>query len=157
MMLCLMLVVFGMGFLGKRGPQYGASLAMARATQARALAEAGLEDARVKLDKDLFFPPPGDQDQLLFTYTEAVNDDFTGQLVGYYAVTVDTRWAADPLDPPNPKHPSVITVWSKGLLGPDPLHPAAQSSLLMEIDVHEGTPPDEFPSIPNKVTNIYEL
>lgn len=138
MLLCLMLVVMGMGFLGKRGGQYQAALEQARAAQARALAEAGIEDAMLKLNKDLFFPPPGDGEQTQFSYSEELRD-VGGELVGTYFVTVDSRRASSP-DPPDPSYPSVFLVESRGVLGKDPEHPLAVVRVRMEVDLDEGDP-----------------
>ena len=118
---------------------------MQKAARARGLAEAGLEDARVKLDKDVNFPPPGDVDQTLFTYTEEVRD-YSNKIVGYYTVTVDSRWKV-PKNPPDPTAPSVVLVTSVGSLGTDPLKPEASFALRMELDVdddYEQGPPEPY-------------
>ena len=151
MLLCLMLVVLGMGFLGKRGGQYQAALEQARAGQARAVAEAGIEDAMLKLNKDLFFPPPGDQDQLQFSYSEELTD-LKGDVVGTYYVTVDSRRASSP-DPPDPSYPSVYFVESRGFLGPDPEHPLAVVRLHMEVNLDEGDPGGGDPLEPYQISD----
>ena len=132
LLLCVFLLLCGMAFMGKRAAQYRGAFAMQKGIRARALAEAGLEDARVKLDKDVSFPPPGDRDQTLFTYSETVRDS-AGQVVGSYTVTVDSRWKV-PQNPPDPNSPSVILVTSVGNLGGDPARPEATYALRMEID-----------------------
>jgi type II secretory pathway component PulK len=62
LILCLMLsalfLVMVLGMLGSRGPQQEAAAALRQYHQASALAQAGLQDFRVKLAKDLKFPPP---------------------------------------------------------------------------------------------------
>lgn len=164
MLMTLMLVILGMGFLGRRGPQYAASMAHERGMQARALAEAGLEDARVKLEKDLFFPPPGDSDQFMFSYSEVVREttgvSSDGVVVGSYTVTIDRRFETAP-DPPDPRWASVYIVESLGSLGEDPLHPLATVRLRMEIDYDEGRPDPPGAPIagtqPMRVTDVREV
>ncbi len=154
LLLCVLLLVLGVGFLGKRAAQSQAAAAEGLAAQARALAEAGLEDARVKLDKDLFFPPPGDVDQDHFSYQEELRDASGANRVGYYLVTVDEARRSAP-DPPDFHYPSVIVVTSTGCVGQDPKQPQAAVTLRMEIDVDEGEPgpPVELPKVPFKVSD----
>lgn len=159
MLLSLLLFVMGMGFLGKRSAQYSGAISRMKAAQARALAQAGLEDARVKLEKDLFFPPPGDRDQTLFSYTEEVKDD-AGAIVGYYTVTLDSRYRHAP-DPPDESYPSVILVEAIGSLGADSQRPDAVVHLKMEVDLDDGkrnvAGRDPIPpSQPLRVTNYSE-
>lgn len=82
------LLLAGLAFLGTRVLQYRASNESVWASQALALAEAGLEDARIKLQKDLFFPPPTSDEQLKFSYVEEFPDPASGQQ-GSYEVTID--------------------------------------------------------------------
>jgi hypothetical protein len=58
--------------------------------QARALAVSGLEDLRVKLAKDPFFPTGIGDEQVIFTYTETVTTlSSPPTKVGSFQVTVD--------------------------------------------------------------------
>lgn len=88
---CVIMVILGLGFLSKRSLQYAAAANMETACQALALAQSGLDDARVKLTKDQTFPPQGDQEDGLFTYSEDVFSLDGSTAVGYYTVTVDHR------------------------------------------------------------------
>ena len=120
-----LLMVMGLAFLSKRVGQYRGALAVRSAAQARAIALAGLEDARVKLDKDFAFPPPAGIDQLSFTYTESMRD-IAGAEVGSYTVTVDRSLSKWPY--------ALVRLTSVGTLGPvdDPL---ARRRLYAEIDI----------------------
>lgn len=156
LLLCVLLLVLGVGFLGKRAAQSQAGAAESLAAKARALAEAGIEDARVKLDKDLFFPPPGDVDQTQFSYQEALYDASGANLAGYYDVVIDLSQRHAP-DPPDPYYPSIILVTSTGLVGDNPKAPLAAVTLRMEIDVDEGDPGPpivELPTVPFKITDF---
>lgn len=135
LLLLLLLALGGMILLGQRAAQYRAAALASKTAVARALAQAGLEDARVKLEKDLNFPPPGDQDQTVFTYDEPVTD-FDGSVVGFYFVTVDSRHRI-PTQPPAPYEPSVVTVTAMGRAGADPKEPEAVYSLSMEVEVDD--------------------
>ncbi|MFN8608412.1 MAG: hypothetical protein U0931_12820 [Vulcanimicrobiota bacterium] len=135
LLLLLLLALGGMILLGQRAAQYRASVLASKTAVARALAQAGLEDARVKLEKDLNFPPPGDQNQVVFSYDEPVTD-LDGKLVGYYFVTVDSRHRT-PLQPPAPNEPSIVVVTAMGRAGQDPKEPEAVYALSMEVEVDD--------------------
>ncbi len=95
LLVMVLLLVMGLGFLGKQADTYRASAQTAAASQALEVAMAGLEDARVKLMKDFKFPPPGEVDQPQYCYTEILRDP-GGQAVGSYTVTIDSRWKGPP-------------------------------------------------------------
>ncbi len=135
LLLLLLMALGGMILLGQRAAQYRAAALAPKTALARALAQAGLEDARVKLEKDLNFPPPGDLNQVLFSYEEAVRD-LDGQLVGHYFVTVDGRHRV-PEQPPAAYAPSLVVVTAMGRAGPDPEAPEAVYGLRMEVDVDD--------------------
>lgn len=97
---------------------------MAQALRAEGLAEAGLEDARVKLDRDLTFPPPGAVDQLVFTYEEPVMSLDGSTQVGNYRVTIDKRWAEPPF--------RLVRITSVGTVG-DESTPVARRELTAEL------------------------
>lgn len=120
-----LLMVMGLAFLSKRVGQYRGALAIRSAAQARAIAMAGLEDARVKLDKDFAFPPQGSTEQLSFNYSEPMRD-IAGTEVGSYTVTVDRSLSKWPY--------AVVRLTSIGTLGPvdDPL---ARRRLYAEVDI----------------------
>ncbi|MEW6284264.1 MAG: hypothetical protein AB1758_36960 [Candidatus Eremiobacterota bacterium] len=106
-----------------------ASQGSARAAEARALAWAGLADARGKLARDLRFPPWA-EDQRVFTYTEDVADVDSTEIVGSYNVTVDLSWARDPY--------FVIRLRSEGVLG-QRTQPVARRVLVADLDMSDPT------------------
>ena len=109
LILLMVLLISGMAFLGSRVLQYRGSTQSTLAAQALALAEAGMEETRIKLQKDLVFPPPLSDEQLKFTLAEDYPDPVTGAPAGY-EVTVDMSWA----DPPH----SVLRITATGIVGP---------------------------------------
>ncbi|MEW6282898.1 MAG: hypothetical protein AB1758_30075 [Candidatus Eremiobacterota bacterium] len=125
-LLSIVLLILGLGFLGKRSAQYAGSRYGVEAAQARAIALAGLEDARVKLSKDLRFPPPGAVDQLSFTYTETFFDLDGTTPVGSCTVTVLTHHSGAPY--------RVLQVTSVGVVGPAD-EPSARRRITAELDI----------------------
>ena len=111
MVLLLLGILFalGLGYLSSRVARYRASASSRAAVQAEALAYAGLEDARVKLNRDHSFPPAGAEEQPSFTYTEELTD-FDGQPAGYYLVSVDVLYGGSPY--------YLVRVTSTGAVGP---------------------------------------
>jgi len=89
LLISIILLTMGMALLGTRVTQYKSALLVAPAAQARAIAEAGMEDAKIKLEKDLLFPPPGADEQTSFTYAEPFTDVDGTSVLGSYTVTVD--------------------------------------------------------------------
>ncbi len=125
LVLSVIVMVLGMAFIGSRAVMYQNSARLGEAAQARALAEAGLEDCRIKLDKDPGFPPPGREEQTKFSYSEDVTDS-SGELVGYYEVTVDSSHAVGPY--------YVVRIDSVGRAGTR-AEPVAQHTIEAELDV----------------------
>ncbi|MEW6277206.1 MAG: hypothetical protein AB1758_01185 [Candidatus Eremiobacterota bacterium] len=141
LLLTVILAIAGMAFLSTRSLQYQSTARFREAAQARALARAGLEDARVKLQKDLRFPPPASQSQVIFAYSEDVTD-LDGQPVGHYVVEVDRTWAEAPY--------GVLKVISTGRTGRRD-RPGAQQTIRAELDV---LPTDRAnPADPDPATN----
>ena len=97
LLLSALLLVLGVGFMAQRGLEYGTVSEVQDRAQARELALAGLEDARVKLEKDPFFPPGGAVGQNTFTYSEDVMDpEDASRMVGIFSVTVDLSHKEEP-------------------------------------------------------------
>ena len=91
LLLCTIVLLLGMGFLGSRAGQYHSTVQAGLAARARSVARAGLEDARAKLQRDLHFPPHPSQAQTSYSYTEDFYDLSTPpQYVGTYDVQVDS-------------------------------------------------------------------
>ena len=98
LLLCVILLTMGLAFLGSRNSLYSATLQAGLAAQARALARSGLEDARVKLNKDLKFPVEGGTGQNFYVYTEEAFDGGPNP-IGSYRVEVDSTYC----------HPAIYT------------------------------------------------
>ncbi len=118
-------LVAGIGLMSSQVSNYRGVNAAEESAQALALAQAGLEDARIKLEKDLDFPPPGDPAQLLFTYSEDVLID--GKRIGGYRVSIDSRLQTTDYD--------IIRVTSTGLVGSSEA-PRAQRTLKVDLDMN---------------------
>lgn len=109
LVLLTLILVLGLAFLARRSAEYQvANLQITRA-QARAMAFAGLEDARAKLDRDYFFPPQLEIKQKAFQYAELVYDLDDTTVLGSYEVIVDQTYNQDPYH--------VITVKATGMSG----------------------------------------
>ncbi|MCA9790419.1 MAG: hypothetical protein KC910_01435 [Candidatus Eremiobacteraeota bacterium] len=109
LLLISLLFLLGLGVASQGARRYQQAAWMEKQVAARALAEAGLEDARVKLLKDWAFPPPTSMLSDSFGYTEQVQD-LDGNLVGTYTVELDYELMPDP-------H-RLLKIRSTGELGP---------------------------------------
>lgn len=128
LLLLAILLVLGIGFLGRGLGRYRTAQETAGASQARALAMAGIEQTRVKLDKDFDYPPQSAIDQQVFSYSEEVRD-VDGNVVGSYLVTLDWRYAEEPF--------LLLIVRSQGRVGPPDAPPEYRRTLVAEIDLAE--------------------
>lgn len=124
LLISLVLVII-LGFLGMRGLEYSSTAKLQHMALAQSLAEGGMEDARVKLEKDMFFPPLGGFGQTTFIFSEDVTDPTTSQVVGSYTVTVDAGRRGAPF--------CVIRVQSVGSAGMR-TNPRARYRIYAEID-----------------------
>jgi len=118
LMLTTMLLVLGLAFLSGQGPEAQRGKDAEDAAQALELARAGLEDARIKLANDIEFPPVG-VDQLVFSYTERVED------LGSFRVHIDSSTRRRP-------H-YVYSLVSEGFVGPS-TRPRARARIQAWID-----------------------
>ena len=92
LLILALLVIFGLVMLSKESAHFEAARRDAFSAQAFELAMAGLEDARVKLDKDYHFPRSNGSEQVLLSYSEVVYDLDEVTELGSYRVTIDQRW-----------------------------------------------------------------
>jgi len=69
----VLLFVSGLALVFQMRADFQQRFQAARWTQARALAEAGLEDFRCKLERDPHFPPLQDIEQTVFQYEESLS------------------------------------------------------------------------------------
>lgn len=125
LLLTALFLVMGIGFISQRTAQNRASRAMQARFQATALAEAGLEDAAIKLAKRSNFPPLADETQRVFRYTERLTDE-TGLEVGTYVVSVDMARSGRPY--------YIVRLSSTGRIG-SVSEPLAEVTLSGEIDI----------------------
>jgi hypothetical protein len=81
--------LIGLSLIGMKKGHYSASQLAVRAEQAKMLAHAGVHDAVAKLQKDPFFPSGVGDAQTYFSYKESLTRGDTGEVLGYYHVTVE--------------------------------------------------------------------
>lgn len=124
LLITVILLTLGLSFLGKRSTQYRRVAAVEASTQARELAESGLEDALLKFRRDIEFPPVR-VDQTVFTYTEEVVID--SERLGGYQVSIDATYRQYPF--------RMLIIRSIGMAGPDPEHPTARRMIQAEFDI----------------------
>lgn len=124
LLLAVVLLVVVLGMLGSRGPQQEASASLRHHMQALSLAEAGLENVRSKLAKDVKFPPVASPDQPYFSFSEAVYD-VDNTVVGSYQVHIDQELEQAPY--------YVYRITSVGTLG-ELSRPLARTRLYEEVD-----------------------
>jgi hypothetical protein len=123
--LTLILFIMGAAFLSIKSFQGREAVLAENSILAAQIAEAGMEDAKIKLEKDLLFPPPGDVNQKLFSYREHFTD-LDGNRLGSYTVTVDITRQVSPF--------FIISVSSVGIAGEEE-EPLAMRKISAEIDV----------------------
>ena len=134
-LMLILLLTAGMAFVGKRALQYRGTTQAVSAAVARELAESGLEDARVKLQKNLLFPPFSAADQSSFTYTERLLAQDGTTLIGSYTVTVDLRYATLPY--------SILVVTSVGQVASSTCMRQLRAELdIATVDRATGLPPN---------------
>ena len=110
LILLMILFVMGMTLLSIRSTQATGVAMMKYGMVAKYIAEAGMEDARVKFTKDLKFPPGGSQGDYFFSYTESLK--YTGdRVLGEYTVTIDTSRNV----PGTPNYDRSVLVTSVGI------------------------------------------
>lgn len=129
LLVMVLLLILGLAFLGKQADVYRSATQAAAANVAMECAMAGLEDARVKLMNDLHFPPPGDERQQQFAYSEILFDLDGTTAVGAYTVVIDSRW----LDPPI----EILTIEVTGLAGDPDQPPVSKRRISVEMDLAE--------------------
>lgn len=120
----VVLLLLGFGLLGSQAARFRGVTRAAESAQARALAMAGLEDARTKLENDVSFPPaPAGVGQNVFSYSERM--DLPGTM-GSYTVIIDRSYEGLPYQ--------VLHITAIGSLGRLDI-PTAQHTLKAELDL----------------------
>lgn len=128
LMVTILIAVIALSLLSVRRGSYANSRAVVEAAQARALAVSGLEDLRVKLAKDPFFPTGIGDEQVIFTYTETVRSLASSAKIGSYQVTMDRSHR----DPPQ----QVLRLESTGMVG-DFHAEAPRFTIYAELDLRD--------------------
>lgn len=124
LLIAVLILTLGVTFMSRRALQYRRAALWEAASQARAFAESGLEDALAKFRRDLEFPPLS-KDQQAFTYSDDILDGPTR--LGGFKVTLDGSKRFPPY--------KIWIVTSQGDTGDDPRNPMALRTLQLEIDV----------------------
>jgi hypothetical protein len=119
------LFLSGLGFLSQRRAQYEAARNAGLSSAARAIAEAGLEDAKIKLQMDWDYPSLAGEGQPSSSYIEMLEDS-SGTVVGSYEVSVGLQAYREPF--------LVLVIRSTGRVG-DMADPEAVRTLEMEVDM----------------------
>lgn len=125
MLMALLLFIVGLAFLGHKALEYRSAAQIQLAVQAKALAEAGMEDVRIKLQRDLDFPP--DVAESTTGYRE--NLVVAGQVVGSYTITLDGTYRAAPY--------LIYRVTSLGEVGSTSQRSVCRRMMKAEIDVSQ--------------------
>lgn len=89
LLFCVLTTLIGLSLIGMKKGHYSATQLVVRAEQAKLLAHAGINDAIAKLQKDPFFPSGVGDAQTTFSYKENLERGDTGEILGYYQVTVE--------------------------------------------------------------------
>lgn len=154
LLICVVMLLIGMGLVGSEASRYSSASLAAESVQARELALAGLEDARIKMELDPNFPPapengpsqavyaagPNDT-QPLFSYSEGMTIPGLKAVPGSYEITIDSSnatpeyWDEELItafDPAGPRQVVIIT--SVGTVGTS-LKVLAQYRMRAELDV----------------------
>ncbi|MFN8608496.1 MAG: hypothetical protein U0931_13245 [Vulcanimicrobiota bacterium] len=146
LLLLSLLLVAGLAFLERRVSQQDGARRAVLTARARALAEAGIEDALQKLAKDPGFPPPWEErdtpgdplNQHLFSYQENLLDIDNVTVLGRYEVKIDHRTMREPTN--------LMRISALGIVG-DPDQPEASVRIQVVVDMGTadratGTPPN---------------
>lgn len=133
------LLALGLGLMSAQSSRMKAARAQGDALQAKALALAAWDDVRVKLGKDLFFPP-ATRGQNYFSYSEDVYDK-DDEFYGSYTVIIDTRFQRLGRTG-NGTTPSQVNVYDGfyiitcvGKVGQRDEEPSAERSIRFEVDM----------------------
>ncbi len=139
LMLSTLFLVAGLGLLGAQSSRYAAATRVAEGLQAKNAALSGMEDVRVKLAKDVKFPPRSskDREQYRFAYSENVGKAGEEPEVSY-TVVIDYELEREVQVPAvnrwGPYRWGVYRISVSGFYGPR-AEPVATSVLYAEYDI----------------------
>lgn len=144
----LLITGFGLAFLNTGALSYQGAVTSQLSQQALFLAYSGLEDARVKLERDYDFPPTTDPEVKVYSYSESVLAS-DGQSMGSYEVKVDLTYANAPYQ--------VILVSSTGRVSAGTSNPLGEikRSVKAEFDIRPLDRRGAYSS--NKNPNLYRI
>lgn len=131
-----LILVLGMALLSVQSSHRRAARSLETSMQAKLAAEAGLEDARVKLSRDPFYPDSAGSAQPLVCYTEKLSSA-TGATAGSYTVCVDRSRVDEPY--------YILTVDSVGRVG----RPGQESSRTLSVTLDLCPFSRTDPNVPN--------
>jgi hypothetical protein len=142
LLITVILLVSGLGVMSAQASRYNASARIAEGIQAKNAAMSGLEDVRVKLAKDVKFPPRKSKarGQTKYAYSETLfedPDDPNAEVS--YSVVVDFALERE-VAAPNRWEPyrwGLYKVTVSGYVGPRDT-PIAQSQLYAEYNIDTG-------------------
>ena len=149
LMVTAIFLVTGLGIMGAQASRYAASARVAEGMQARNAAISGLEDVRVKLAKDVQFPPrkSKSRNQYKFAYSETLYEVLgEPETKVTYSVVVDFELERQcQVINPDPNPTQRFTQWLpyrwglyritvSGYVGPRD-QPVAQSMIYAEYDI----------------------
>jgi hypothetical protein len=139
LLLSVILMVTGLGVMSAQASRYAASALIADSLQAKNAALSGMEDVRVKLAKDVKFPPRKSKDrgQTKFAYSENLLPDPDKPVS--YSVIVDFEYEREAIVPNrfSPYRWGVYRITVSGYVGPRD-EPIALSQLYAEYDISTG-------------------
>lgn len=124
LLMSLCILALALGLFEQSKELYRGASDLTAGERARAIAWAGLEDARLKLGLDPDFPPRLALGQTRFSYGEPF-DELDGSPLGSYQVELDATWSQD--------H-RVMRVRSVGVLGALD-NPTARVRLTADLDL----------------------
>lgn len=134
LLLGVLILLLGMALLSVQSSHRRAARALEAGVQAKLLAEAGLEDARVKLSRDPFYPDATGSAQPTFSYTETLP---SGPSKGSFSVTIDRSRIDEPY--------FLLIIESTGRVG----RPGPESSRTLQVAIDVCPFSRSNPSIPN--------
>lgn len=140
LMLTTLFLVTGLGLLSAQASRYASAARIAEGIQAKNAALSGMEDVRVKLAKDVKFPPrkSKERNQFKFAYSENLPTPPGAPPISY-SVVVDYELEHE-VQVPNRFEPyrwGVYRINVSGFYGPR-AEPIAQSALYAEYDISTG-------------------
>ena len=139
LLLSVILLVSGLGVMSAQASRYAASALIADSLQAKNAALSGMEDVRVKLAKDVKFPPRKSKvrGQTKFAYSENLDDDDVRPVS--YAVIVDFEYEREAIVEGQfaPYRWGVYRITVNGYVGPRN-EPIALCQLYAEYDISTG-------------------